>query len=262
MPLDSSIYDRDYYLSDRCEGWRRFAHDRGLSPLKDRLVAMLEPAPGIRILDAGCGRGEVLLACSRTGADVAGIDYSEAAVALTKETLAEAGDVDVRQGDVTTLSWPAASFDRVLLGDVIEHLDPDQVEPALREAHRVLAPGGMLVIHTSPNRLFLRVGWPLARAALKVAGHGASAARIADWIEQSKRYHTAEQSVFGLRRSLRGAGFEKVRVWIDGDVIRGGGHHLVEDIAESRLLRAAAAVASTRPLRTLLGNDIYAVAHR
>ena len=42
----------------------------------------------MRVLDAGCGRGEVLLACAARGAEVAGADYAEAAVELTRETLA------------------------------------------------------------------------------------------------------------------------------------------------------------------------------
>lgn len=64
MPLSSDIYDRDYFLSDKCEGWDRFREDRGLSPIKRRLAAALAPGPGVRVLDAGCGRGEVLLACA------------------------------------------------------------------------------------------------------------------------------------------------------------------------------------------------------
>src|SRR5688500_20400679 len=68
VPLPSEIYDRDYFLSDRCEGYDRFAEDRGLSPLKRKELELLDVRSGQSVLDAGCGRGEVLLACAERGA--------------------------------------------------------------------------------------------------------------------------------------------------------------------------------------------------
>ncbi len=262
MPLDSRIYDRDYFLSDRCEGWDRFREDRGLSPLKLRLLALLDLSPGLRILDAGCGRGEMLHACAERGVRVAGVDYSEAAVELTRETLADVEGAEVRAGDVTALPWPDATFDRVLLGDVVEHLDPGQVEPALVDARRVLRQGGSLVIHTAPNRWFTQFGRPVARIGLRVIGRGDSAARIGVWIEDSRNYHPSEQSLLSLRRAMRGAGFPDAKVWIESDVLRGGEHHLVEDLTAGRLMRLAGAVSGRAPLRWILGNDLYAVGRR
>src|SRR5438093_2011599 len=85
---------------------------------------------------------------------------------------------EVLLGDVSALPWPDGSFDRVLSGDVIEHLDPAAGEAMLREAFRVLRPGGTLVVHTAPNRLFLDVAWPVARWPLLAAGHGESVHRL------------------------------------------------------------------------------------
>ena len=260
---DSSIYDREYFLSDYCEGFGHFRDGHGVSPLKARLVELLEPGPGVRVLDAGCGRGEVLLAAARRGASVAGIDYAEAAVELSRETLAEVAGADIRHGELTGLPWEQASFDRALLGDVIEHLDPEQAPVALAELRRVLRPGGRLIVHTAPNRLFLSLGWPLARIAMRIAGRRQAASRTDAWIAESKRYHVNEQSLFSLRRALRGAGFTEVRTWIDPDVLRGGEHHLSADaVGESRLLRLAAPIASRRPFRTVFGNDLYATGRK
>ena len=99
----------------------------------------------MRILDAGCGRGEVALACARAGAEVAASTTPQTAVELTRETLADFPDADIRVGDVTALPWPDDSFDRVQFSDVIEHLDPPQTVPALAEFRRVLKPGGFLL---------------------------------------------------------------------------------------------------------------------
>jgi SAM-dependent methyltransferase len=255
--LSSELYDRDYFLSEYCEGWERFRADRGLSPLKAREVELLDVAPGHRVLDAGCGRGEVLLACAGRGATVAGIDYADAAVELSRDTLAEVEGADVRHGDVTALPWPPGTFDRALLGDVIEHLTRQQAATALPELRRVLRPGGRLVVHTAPNRAFLAFGWPLARVALKLTGGGARVEQVDWWIAESKRFHVNEQTVRSLRRGLRAAGFAPVRAWVDADVTRGGDHHLTGGLGTGT--GGAARAAGVWPLRLIFGNDLYAV---
>ncbi len=260
MPLPSEIYDRAYFLSDYCEGHAEFAAGRGLSALKAHQVALLAPAPGVRVLDAGCGRGEVLLACAAAGAQVAGIDYSAAAVEIAHETLADVPGADVVQGGVERLPWPNGHFDRVLCGDVIEHLDPGQADAALREFRRVLAPGGRLLVHTAPNRLFRTLTWPVARPLLRLAGHGATANRLDWWLTEAERFHVNEQTLHGLRRAVRRAGFGEVRAWLAADVVREqGGHHLTQGLDGSPLVRLAGRVAAARPARLLLSNDLYAV---
>src|SRR4051812_37695582 len=91
----SELYDRAYFESELCEGWERFRDDGALSDLKRHEVELLAVEPGMRVLDAGCGRGELLLACARAGALVAGADASSAAVAISRETLAGVEGADV-----------------------------------------------------------------------------------------------------------------------------------------------------------------------
>jgi SAM-dependent methyltransferase len=263
MPLPSELYDREYFLSDKCEGYELFRATRGLSPLKGREVDLLDVGPGLDVLDAGCGRGEVLLECARRGATVAGIDYSEAAVELSRETLAAVDGADVRRGDVMDLPWPEGSFDRVLFGDVIEHLEAEQAEAGLEELRRVLRPGGIALVHTAPNLLFLKYGWPVARAGMTLAGRGETAGRLGAWIAESKRYHVNEQSLFTLRRAVRDAGFADVRAWVDPDVLRSGQHHLTREVADgSRVLTLASRLVAAPPLRLFLGNDLYATGRK
>ena len=260
--ISPDVYDRDYFLSETCEGADEFLAGKGLSPLKARQVAHLAPGPGRRVLDVGCGRGEVLLACARAGAEVAGIDYAQAAVEISRETLAGAPGAEVVQGDVARLPWPDASFDAVLSGDVIEHLVPADAEGMLREAHRVLRPGGRLVLHTAPNRLFLDYTWPVARQLLRAAGHGDTVARLDHWIAWSKDFHVNEQSLHGLRRSLRRAGFAAPRVWIDAAIVRDGSHHTTEGLRGSWFVAAGQRLAAIRAVRLFAGNDLWAVARR
>jgi ubiquinone/menaquinone biosynthesis C-methylase UbiE len=256
--IPPDVYDRQYFLSEICEGFEE-AQQGDVSFNKAKQVRLLGAGPGLRILDAGCGRGETLLACAKAGADVAGIDYSEAAVDLTREMLADVQpDADLRVGSVTDLPWPDESFDRVQFSDVIEHLDPEQTVPALREFRRVLRPGGYLLVHTAPNLLFMKYGWPAARPFVKLAGHREIAARVDRWFEIAEGYHVNEQSVFTLRRALRAAGFADPRVWIDPDVLRGGQFHLLSGF-EGPLVRLAKRVAALRPVRLFMGNDVLGV---
>jgi ubiquinone/menaquinone biosynthesis C-methylase UbiE len=258
--ISPDVYDEDYFLSATCEGADEYHAGRGLSALKRRQVAYLAPGPGMRILDIGCGRGEVLLACARAGASVAGIDYSAAALRISRDTLCDVPDAELRAGSATQLPWPDGSFDAALCGDVIEHLVPEDADAMLREAHRVLRSGGRLVLHTAPNRLFLRAAWPLSRWPLRAAGHGATVRRLDHWIAASKRYHVREMTLYGLRRALRRAGFVRTHVWIDPEMVRQGSHHLTKDLRDSAFMRVSLWVAGLRPLRVFTGNDIWAVA--
>jgi ubiquinone/menaquinone biosynthesis C-methylase UbiE len=253
--LPPEIYDRDYFLSDRCEGFEYFQGGE-LSAVKRYELEQLQVGPGIRVLDAGCGRGEMLKACADAGAEVAGVDYSEAAVALTKETLAGVKGADIRQGEFLELPWPDASFDRILFGDVIEHLDPADAAGALREFRRVLRPGGFVLVHTAPNRLFRKVTWPVLRPLAKVAAREAAAKRD-DYLADVLNYHVNEQTLGSLRRSMKAAGFDDVKGWIDPDVIRGGSHQLTRGLERNPLVKVATKVASLRPVRAFLGNDLY-----
>ena len=257
MPVSADLYDRDYFLSHRCEGYEYFRAGE-LSHVRKHEIEALRLEPGMRLLDAGCGRGEILRAAHDRGLRVAGIDYSEAAVALSRETLADVADADIRHGDVTRLPWGDDGFDRVLCGDVIEHLDAAQAEAAVNEFRRVLRPGGVVLVHTAPNRLFRNVSWPILRHVLRFVGAAEPARLMDDYLADLIPYHVNEQSLASLRRLLDRAGLHDVRAWIDPDVTRSASHRLTRDLARGRLFTIGARIAGTWPLIVLFGNDLYA----
>jgi ubiquinone/menaquinone biosynthesis C-methylase UbiE len=255
--IPSDVYDREYFLSEICEGFDE-ALAGEVSFNKSKQVRILGPRPGLHILDAGCGRGETALALAKAGATVSGLDYAEAAVELTREALADYPESDIRVGSVTDLPWPDNSFDRIQFSDVIEHLDPPQTVPALREFHRVLKPGGFALVHTAPNLLFMNYGWPAARPFVRFAGYGEIADKVDGWFKIAEEYHVNEQSVFTMGRNLRRAGFDDPHVWIDPDVLRGGEFHLLSGF-DGPVVRLAKTVASLRPVRLFMGNDVLGV---
>ncbi len=107
-------------------------------------------ARGKRVLDAGCGAGYGSAALAQAAASVIGVDVAEDAVDYAREQYA-GPNVSFEQGSCTTLPFGDAAFDLVVAFEVIEHLE--DWRGFLREAKRVLTPGGQFIVST-PNRLY------------------------------------------------------------------------------------------------------------
>ena len=253
-------YSREYYLSDCCEGYQEFASGRKVSALKERLLAKVDAGPGERVLELGCGRGEALLACSERGARAVGIDYSRDAVALSAETCR--GRAAVLQADAVELPFRTASFGKVFLGDVLEHLTKRQAERMLAEAYRVIDGGGTLVLHTSPNVLFIRVVFPWILLGLLLTGRFSMLRMFVAQYRVIRQLHVREYSAARLKRLFRRSPFERVVIECDRDVLRGGKSRYTESLASSPSVRAVAAVVGREPLVRLFSNDLWVLARK
>lgn len=95
-----------------------------------------------RILEAGCGLAQYVLAMRKNGFDVEGVDFAARTVALVQQ---HRPDIPVSVGDVTSLAVPDGHYAGYISLGVVEHLE-NGPEPILREAYRVLAPGGTGII--------------------------------------------------------------------------------------------------------------------
>jgi 2-polyprenyl-3-methyl-5-hydroxy-6-metoxy-1,4-benzoquinol methylase len=139
--------------------------------------------PHSRVLDLGCGRGVILGALADRGLEVHGVEVS-ADAARGADPRAEIR-IAPRLADA---GYPDAHFDEVVIWHVLEHLhDPKH---ALLEAHRILRPGGRLVVAV-PNFSSLQARW---------AG--------AAWFHLDLPRHLWQFPLSALRRLLADCGFE------------------------------------------------------
>ena len=231
--IDAAEYDETYFLA-AAEGHREFAETGGrrVSRRLCKVLDLADPRPGQRVLDVGCGRGELVVQCALRGADAVGIDYAEAAVRIAAEAIASYPE-EVRSRsrvlamDARRLEFEDASFDTALMTDVVEHLAPQELDAVLAEVRRVLRPGGRLVVHTSPNRLLLDVVYPAyVRRVHQVVAAGCRLLRYRDSVfspdlptpavfprtEYERCMHINEQSPGSLSASLRRHGFVDIRL--------------------------------------------------
>jgi SAM-dependent methyltransferase len=120
-----------------------------------RAFALAHIAAGDRVLDLGCGAGDLTADLSAAGAAVVGVEVAEAAVNRAR---ARHPELDVRLAALDgPLPLDDRSFDVVWASEVIEHV-PDTAR-WLSEVRRVLAPRGRLLLTTpSHGRLRLLLG--------------------------------------------------------------------------------------------------------
>lgn len=167
------------------------------------VLATLDLSPGDDVLDIGSGPG--FLVCEMGAAlgpqgSVTGIDPSESMVSIARERRLTDGSAPVqfRPGSATPLPFADGSFDAVTSTQVYEYVD--DIPAALAEAHRVLRPGGKLLV--------LDTDWD------SIVWHSSDPARmqrvLAAWDDHLADPHLPRR----LGRFLDGAGFTVIHVGV------------------------------------------------
>lgn len=134
------------YLDDALHADAR--HSRVSPPLlgskirNDMLRRLLAPGPGDLVVDLGCGSGRTLIWNRDLGATTIGLDISPYFSEDARQ------HVDLLLADLRRLPFADGTFTKAWSLDVLEHLSPDALRAMLREAARVLTPGGELFVYT------------------------------------------------------------------------------------------------------------------
>lgn len=162
-----------------------------------RLLSALDVRPGQRVLEVGCGAGNILAEIQ--GAELHGVDLSPW---LLEKARARLGTrAELREGWAEDLPYPDGHFDRVYSSEVLEHVaDPERV---LREMRRVVAPGGKVAISFPNEALIDRVKDVLIATRLWGFFSGDRAKGYAASERMKDEWHLHELTVDALRWMTR-----------------------------------------------------------
>jgi SAM-dependent methyltransferase len=162
--------------------------------------------PGMRVLDAGCGRGRNVRYLLQAGFDVWAIDQVPEAVESVREFAARVAPLlpseQLRVEDLSALSFADTSFDVVISNAVLHFVaNRDEFETMIDELWRVLRPHGMLFV-----RLASTIG---ATFPIEPLGHGCY--RLPD---ASVRYLVDEKQLIDTTRRLGGELLEPLKTTV------------------------------------------------
>ena len=179
-------------------GLEAFYRRRDVLRRRRLVIEALDPQPGDRVLDVGCGPGfYVADVLDRVGEDggVTGIDVSPAMVAMAARRVEGRAGAVVTEGGATSVPLPDASADRALSVQVFEYLE--DVDAGLAELRRVVKPGGRVVL------------WDIDWSTL--SWHSEQPERMARVRAAWDRHLSDPLLPRTLGARLRAAGFEDVR---------------------------------------------------
>ena len=207
-------FTSSYYLQE-CGGFEeykqsggKFLNDARLQALAT-VAAMRNPQ---RVLDLGCGRGELTHFFADQGAQVMAVDYSNAAIELCEKTFE--GEPTLRNqvhlvcANICEVRLSGV-FDAITASDVIQHLSPAELEVLYRRVSQHLAQTGLFVLHTSPNLWYYKYHYARRRRLAELIGA---------YLPPQPRtrsellMHINEQSPRVLKQSLQRY-FNNVLVW-------------------------------------------------
>lgn len=148
---------RFYICTTAAESPEAFAAS-GEKDLSEQVIDGLPVERGWRVLEIGCGIGRLAKPLSARVERVVGVDLSEEMVRRAREYCADRPNVELHRTDGSLGFLEAGSFDFVFSHIVFQHVPRKAyVERYLREAHRLLKPGGILRVQVDGrSRQFFR----------------------------------------------------------------------------------------------------------
>ncbi|MGI5844427.1 MAG: class I SAM-dependent methyltransferase [Candidatus Xenobium sp.] len=152
-------------IADRYDAMNPHTGPENASRVERVLLELRDVTGGTRLLDLGCGTGFIIGIAKAHFDLVAGLDATTSMLEqVDTSILRPGGQVRVQEGNSESIPHPDGSFDVCTGYSFLHHLY--NLEPTLREAHRVLAPGGRVFFGLEPNLHF----WRLVRDCSSLEG--------------------------------------------------------------------------------------------
>ena len=117
------------------------------------------PSNNEKVLDIGCGWGNISLELQKNKIDVIGIDYSKKAIEICQKS-AENLNLNPEKficADATSMGFKKERFDAVYCSDIVEHLYPEIYYKMIMEIFRVLKKNGRLIIYTPNPKHYIEI---------------------------------------------------------------------------------------------------------
>jgi len=116
-----------------------------LVPIAEQFMARIDLRPGMKVLDAACGSGNLAVIAARRGCHTSGLDIASNLVAQARARAQDEGvSIDFTEGDAEAMPYPDASFDVVVsMYGVMFAPRPERV---VTELCRVTKPGGLIAM--------------------------------------------------------------------------------------------------------------------
>lgn len=123
----------------------------------DGCVALL--GSGQRVLDVGYGSGTSFLELGARFEEVHGLDTHDYGPSIASVFAREGLEVRLERGSILEAPYSDSTFDAVLATSVLEHLMPEDQPATMRQLHRVLRPGGALVVGVPGLNAMMTLGF-------------------------------------------------------------------------------------------------------
>ncbi|MGV0025158.1 methyltransferase domain-containing protein [Phormidesmis priestleyi] len=254
LPTASSssrqAYTPDYCIRDFAgyKSYRKYQGKKLEDPRLQAVVAIASAKQSGRVLDLGCGRGELTYFFAQRGFEVSAVDDSKTAIELAKkcfendQTLQE--KVQFHCNNVCTVELPERAYDLALASNVIEQLSIEEVDTLYSRVSQQIKSDGLLIIHTAPNLWYYQYDYARRR---RIAASVGAYLPVQPRTPDELLLHINEQSPRVIKRQLMHY-FKHVLVWF-ADPSQPGGS-LLKKFSKSEVRSAPSlfAIASHQPI--------------
>lgn len=220
-PVGEEPYNNHYFSrhSGGADWYDRFVLSgaESIYRIYRQVVGNLKPRVNERVLDIGCGRGEITGILAMNGVKAFGLDFSSPALEFAskvRDSFRRDKGIyfHLVRADATALLFPAISFDHIVLSDLVEHLHDWQIEKLYSECWRLLRTLGSIIVHTWPNLWHTKYIYPFIARISRLLG----IARPLDHRQpHDKIMHVNEQSPRSLQHKLQIANFRILKFWCE-----------------------------------------------